>query len=107
VTGLRYDNWKMVFMEQRAPGTLAVWSEPYTTLRVPKMFNLRTDPYERADITSNTYYDWYLNHAFLLLGGQAYVANFVATFKEFPQRQKAATFNLDQVLEKMKESGPH
>ena len=59
LTGLRYDNWKFVFMEQRAPGTLRVWSEPYTALRIPKLFNLRTDPYERADITSNTYYDWF------------------------------------------------
>jgi len=54
LTGLRYDNWKLVFMEQRAPGTLRVWSEPFVMLRVPKIFNLRTDPYERADITSNT-----------------------------------------------------
>ena len=60
LTGLRYDNWKLVFMEQRAPGTLRIWSEPFTNLRVPKIFNLRTDPYERADITSNTYYDWLL-----------------------------------------------
>jgi arylsulfatase len=55
VTGLRYDNWKIVFLEQRAPGTLRVWAEPFVGLRVPKIFNLRTDPYERADITSNTY----------------------------------------------------
>ena len=60
VLGLRYDNWKVVFMEQRCPGTLRVWAEPFTKLRVPKLFNLRTDPYERADITSNSYYDWYL-----------------------------------------------
>ena len=83
LTGLRYDNWKFVFMEQRAPGTLAVWSEPFTPLRVPKIFNLRSDPYERADITSNTYYDWMLDHAFLLVPAQSYVAEFLATFKEF------------------------
>ena len=59
VLGLRYDNWKMVFMEQRCHGTLQVWAEPFTRLRMPKIFNLRTDPYERADQTSNTYYDWY------------------------------------------------
>lgn len=103
VTGLRYDNWKLAFMEQRAPGTLRVWSEPFTTLRVPKIFNLRTDPYERADITSNTYYDWLLDHAFLLVPAQDYVGEFLMTFKEFPQRQKAATFNLDEVMEKLKE----
>ena len=64
LTGLRYDNWKLVFMEQRAPGTMLIWAKPFTNLRVPKIFNLRTDPYERADITSNTYYDWLLDHAF-------------------------------------------
>jgi arylsulfatase len=103
VTGLRYDNWKMVFLEQRAQGTLLVWAEPFTHLRVPKIFNLRTDPYERADITSNTYYDWLIDHVFLLVPAQAYVAQFLATFKEYPQRQKAATFNMDEVLQKMKE----
>jgi arylsulfatase len=107
VTALRYDNWKIVFMEQRAPGTLLVWAEPFTTLRLPKIFNLRTDPYERADITSNTYYDYVMDHVFLLVPAQAYVANFLATFKDYPQRQKAATFNLDDILEKMKQSGSH
>jgi len=105
LTGLRYDNWKLVFMEQRAPGTLAVWANPFTSLRVPKIFNLRTDPYERADITSNTYYDWLLDHAFLLVPAQAYVGQFLVTFKEYPQRQKAASFNMDEVMEKLKEGG--
>ena len=105
VTALRYDNWKMVFMEQRVPGTLRIWADPFVTLRVPKIFNLRTDPYERADITSNTYYDWLMDHVFLLVPAQAYIANFLTTFKEYPQRQKAASFNLDEVMEKMKEGG--
>jgi arylsulfatase len=105
LTGLRYDNWKLVFMEQRAPGTLRVWAEPFITLRVPKIFNLRTDPYERADITSNTYYDWLLDHAFLLVPAQAYVGKFLMSFKEYPQRQKAASFNMDEVFQKLKESG--
>jgi arylsulfatase A-like enzyme len=104
LTGLRYDNWKLVFMEQRVPGTLRVWSEPFTSLRLPKMFNLRTDPYERADITSNTYYDWLLDHAFLIVPAQDYVGGFIATFKDFPQRQKAASFNMDEVFEKLRES---
>jgi len=104
LTGLRYDNWKLVFMEQRAQGTLRIWSEPFTTLRVPKIFNLRLDPYERADVTSNTYYDWLLDHAFLLVPAQDYVGNFLMTFKDYPQRQKAASFNLDEVLEKLKEA---
>ena len=105
VTGLRYDNWKIVFMEQRAPGTLLVWANPFTSLRVPKIFNLRTDPYERADITSNTYYDWLLDHVFLLVPAQDYVAQFLASFKEFPPRQKAASFNLDEVMQKLQQSG--
>jgi arylsulfatase len=105
LVALRYDNWKLVFMEQRAAGTILLWANPFTTLRVPKMFNLRTDPYERADITSNTYYDWLLDHVFLMGPAQDYVGAFLATFKEYPQRQKAASFNLDEVLEKLKDSG--
>jgi len=107
LTGLRYDNWKFVFMEQRTAGTLRIWAEPFTNLRVPKIFNLRTDPYERADITSNTYYDWLLEHVFLLVPAQAYVGTFLQTFKDYPQRQKAASFNMDEVFAKMKESGGH
>jgi arylsulfatase len=101
LTGLRYDNWKIVFMEQRARGTLAIWAEPFVPLRVPKIFNLRTDPFERADVTSNTYYDYLLDHAFLLVPAQKYVGDFLATFKEFPPRQKAASFSLDQVMAKL------
>jgi arylsulfatase len=105
LTALRYDNWKMVFLEQRAPGTLLVWAEPFTNLRVPKMFNLRTDPYERADLTSNTYYDWLLDHVFLLYPAQAYIGKFLETFREFPPRQRAASFNLDEVMRKLQHSG--
>jgi arylsulfatase A-like enzyme len=101
LTGLRYDNWKLVFMEQRARGTLQIWFEPYTVLRAPKLFNLRTDPYERADVTSNTYWDWYFDHAFLIVPAQSYVANFLATFKGFPPRQKPASFNLEKVLDQL------
>lgn len=105
VTGLRYDNWKLVFMEQRARGTLQIWAEPFVSLRLPKIFNLRTDPYERADVTSNTYYDWLIDHAFLLVPAQTYVGRFLETFQEFPQRQKAASFNLDEVMSKLQEGG--
>ena len=90
LTALRYDNWKFVFAEQRAPGTLRVWAEPFISLRVPKLFNLRLDPYERADITSNTYYDWALDRAFLLVPAQQIVADYITSFKDFPPRQKAA-----------------
>jgi arylsulfatase A-like enzyme len=105
LVALRYDNWKLVFMEQRAQGTLLIWANPFTSLRVPKIYNIRTDPYERADITSNTYYDWLLDHAFLLVPAQAYVGEFLMTFKEYPQRQKAASFNMDEVMANLKESG--
>lgn len=101
LTGLRYDNWKFVFMEQRATGTFKVWSEPYTALRIPKLFNLRTDPYERADITSNTYYDWFLDHAFMMVPAQSYVGKFLSTFKEYPPRQKAASFTIDKAIEQL------
>ena len=104
LTALRYNKWKLVFMEQRAKGTLRIWAEPFTTLRVPKIFNLRMDPYEVADITSNTYYDWMLDRAYMLVPAQAYVGRFLETFKEFPPRQKAASFSLDQVMEKLKEN---
>jgi arylsulfatase len=104
LTALRYNNWKLVFMEQRAPGTLSIWSNPFTPLRLPKMFNLRLDPYERADITSNTYYDWLIDHMYLMTPAQDYVAQFLATFKDYPQRQKAASFNLDDVLQELQQS---
>ena len=99
LTALRYNDWKMIFMEQRVEATFQAWSEPFIPLRVPLIFNLRRDPYERSQITSNTYYDWLLDRAYLLVPAQAYVGNFLMTFKEFPPRQKAASFSLDQVME--------
>jgi arylsulfatase len=107
LTALRYDDWKLIFMEQKAQGTFRVWMEPFVPLRVPLIENLRRDPYERATLTSNTYYDWLLDRAFLLVPAQTYVANFLATFKDYPPRQKAASFSLDQVMEKMQEGGTH
>jgi arylsulfatase len=101
LVGLRYQNWKVVFMEQRRQGTLEIWGEPFTALRIPKLFNLRTDPFERADITSNTYWDWYISHAYIIGASQAIVTRFLSTFKDFPPRQRAASFTIDQALEKM------
>ena len=101
LTALRYDHWKCVFMEQRVQGTMAIWSDPFIVLRVPKLFNLKTDPYERADITSNTYWDWMFDHVYLLLAAQKVVGEFLATFQEYPPRQKAASFTVDQVMEKL------
>ncbi len=88
-------------MEQRQAGTLGIWFEPFVPLRIPKLYNLRTDPYERADITSNTYYDWFLDHVFLVVPAQHIVGRFLATFQEYPPRQRAASFTVDQVMEKL------
>ena len=105
LTALRYNDWKLIFMEQKTQGTFRVWMEPFVPLRVPLIFNLRRDPYERAESTSNTYYDWLIDHAFLLVPAQDYVGQFLATFKEFPPRQKAASFSLDQVMEQLSDPG--
>lgn len=101
LTALRYRDWKLVFMEQRAAGTLQTWAEPFTVLRLPMIYNLRRDPYEQATITSNTYYDWLLDHAFMLVPAQDVVGDFLATFEEYPPRMKAASFSLDKVMEKL------
>jgi arylsulfatase len=101
LVGLRYDNWKIVFAEQRKQGTLAVWAEPFTFLRIPKFFNLRTDPFERADTTSNTYFDWMIDRAYILYAAQFLVAQFLETFKEFPPRMRPASFTVEQIMEKM------
>jgi arylsulfatase len=101
VAAIRVDNWKAVFMEQRCQGTLQIWAEPFVTLRTPKLFNLRTDPYEMADITSNSYWDWYLDRAFILVPMQGIIANFLETLKEFPPSQKAGSFNLEKVISTM------
>ena len=100
LVALRYEDWKLVFMEQRAK-QLDCWVEPFVQLRVPKIFNLRRDPFERADENSNTYWDWMLNHAFMLVPAQALVARQIQSFKEFPPRQKPASFNLDRVMEQL------
>jgi arylsulfatase A-like enzyme len=101
LVAVRFGNWKTVFMEQRCEGTLRLWMDPFTPLRCPKLFNLQTDPFERADITSNTYYDWYMSKGYMIMAAQAVVAPFLATFKDFPPRQKAASFTLDDALDKM------
>jgi arylsulfatase len=104
---MRYDNWKIVFLEQRLKGTMQLWAEPFVKLRIPKMFNLRTDPFEFADITSNTYWDWLATHAYLLVPAQKIVGDFLATFRNYPPRQKAASFTVDQVLAKLQEGIGH
>lgn len=98
---LRYEDWKLTFLEQEAWSTFRAWAQPFTELRVPLIFNLRRDPYERSYRTSNTYYDWLIDRAYLLVPAQAYVGQFLATFQEYPPRQKAASFSLEQVMEKL------
>jgi arylsulfatase len=106
LTALRMYNWKIVFMEQRARGTLRIWAEPFTELRVPKIFNLRTDPFERADVTSNTYYDWLIDRAYLLVPAQAFVMQMAQSLAEFPPRQESASFTVGNMLEKLKAGFP-
>jgi len=97
---LRYNNWKVVFAEQRAEGG-DVWQEPFTPLRLPKLFNLRTDPFERADHISMDYMRWRFERLFALVPAQAFVGDFLATFKDFPPRQKPGSFSIDKVLENL------
>ncbi len=104
LAALRYQDWKITFLEQKEWATFRAWIEPLTPLRVPLMFNLRRDPYERGYRTSNTYYDWMLDRAYMLVPAQAYVGQFLETFKEYPPRQEAASFSLDKVMEKLTEN---
>ena len=103
VTAIRINDWKIVFMEQRAKGMM-VWAEPFVELRLPKMFNLRRDPFERADESSNTYWDWVLDHVPGIYAAQALTAQQLQSFAEFPPRQKPASFNLDTLMEKMQQA---
>jgi arylsulfatase len=103
IMAVRMGDWKLVLMEQRAK-QLACWFEPFVKLRAPKMFNLRRDPFERADESSNTYWDWVISHAYLLYGMQDLVAQQIRAFVEFPPRQKPAAFNLDAVLRQIQDA---
>ncbi len=103
LVGLRYNNWKIVFAEQRAHG-LDVWQDPFVMLRFPKLFNLRTDPFERADHEAIGYGRWRFERVFALVPAQAFVGQFLATFQEFPPSQKPASFSIDQVLETMQKT---
>ena len=103
LTALRFRDWKLIFMEQKVEATLEAWANPFTPLRIPLLFNLRRDPYERATITSNSYWDWYIDRAFLLVPAQQYVGRFLQTFRDYPPRQKAASFTIDQVMEMLQE----
>ncbi|WP_298848171.1 arylsulfatase [uncultured Ruegeria sp.] len=101
LTALRYDDWKAVFLEHRYPQTLRAWAEPWTELRIPLLFNLRRDPYERSNVTSNTYWDWYIDRVYLLLPAAEYVGQFLETFEEFPPRQKPGSFTIGDAKDKI------
>ena len=98
LTAIRIGDWKIVYFEQRAK-TMQLWAEPFVELRFPKIFNLRRDPFERADENSNTYWDWVLRHVFVFYGGVALTKQQLQTFAEFPQRQKPGAFNLERIIE--------
>jgi arylsulfatase A-like enzyme len=104
ITGIRYGDWKAVFYEQRAK-RMQLWAEPFVALRMPKIFNLRRDPFERADENANSYWDWFLEHVFVMYPMQALAAEQLQSFAEFPPRQKPAAFNLDSILEQMEDAG--
>jgi len=100
ICAIRYDDWKLVYMEQRAK-RMDVWREPLVTLRAPKLFNLRRDPFERADTDSNSYNHWWAEHVGNFFPGGAVAAEFFTTFKEFPPRQKPEKWNLQEVMERI------
>jgi arylsulfatase A-like enzyme len=100
LVGLRYDQWKVVFAEQRGEG-LNVWQEPFVPLRLPKLFNLRSDPFETADHEGMDYERWRVEHLFVMIPAQQYVGRFLATFKEFPPSQKPGSFSIDAALENL------
>ena len=106
LSALRYNDWKMMFSEQRAHG-FEVWEEPLVTLRFPKLFNLRRDPFERAEHESIGYQTWRLERIYLLVPAQGIVGNFLASFREFPPRQKPGSFSLDHVLQTLQKPATH
>jgi len=97
--GIRVDDWKIVYAENRAQ-TMALWAEPFVTLRMFKIFNLRRDPFERADHNSNTYWDWMINKAGQGYKGTAVMAKFLSTFKEYPPSQKPDSWSIDKLTER-------
>jgi arylsulfatase A-like enzyme len=104
LVAMRHDNWKIIFCEQRATGNLEIWMNPFTCLRLPKIVNLRMDPYERAEITSDQYYDWMVHNVYLNVQGTIIATEFMETFKEYPPSQAPASFtvNPDAILDMLK-----
>ena len=99
--GLRHKNWKALFLVQDQQGTMEIWQRKFRGTRMPYIHNLRTDPYEFATVTSNTYWDWYIDHAFLMYPMGDVVGDFLATFKEYPPRMKAGSWDMGKALESL------
>jgi arylsulfatase len=104
LVAVRFDNWKIVFCEQRQPGGFQVWANPFTCLRVPKAYNLRMDPYERADIVSDQYYDFFTKNAYVMQWAMYKVQPFLQSLKEYPPSQRVGTFSIDQMMESLTRS---
>jgi arylsulfatase len=96
---LRYKNWKVHFMVQDQAGTLEIWQRKFRGLRMPYIFNLRTDPFEQATITSNTYWDWYIDHAWVMYPLGNVLGGYLKTYKEYPPRMKAGSWDVSKALE--------
>lgn len=109
IVAIRYDDWKAVFLENRGQA-FEVWREPFTHLRVPLLFNLRRDPFEKAQHNSNTYNDWFLDKVYILVPMQQFAARWLMTFKDFPPSQTPGSFNLDKIqkqIDDMTTGGAH
>jgi arylsulfatase A-like enzyme len=104
VVAARYDDWKVVFLENRGEA-FGVWREPFIELRVPLLFNLRRDPFEKSQHNANVYHDWFLDHPFVIVPIQALAAKFLMTMKEFPPSQSPGSFNLTKIEETLKNAG--
>ena len=102
----RHENWKAVFCEMKKPGGFAVWYEPFTCLRIPKLFNLRMDPFERADIVSDQYDDWRIENAYLMGWMTMHAGAFLETFVDYPPSQPPASFTIDQIQRERRAQDP-
>ena len=104
IVAARYDDWKVVFLENRGVA-FGVWREPFTELRVPLLFNLRRDPFEKAQHNANIYNDWFLDRPFVVVPIQALAARFLATMQEYPPSQSPGSFNLSKIEEQLRSVG--
>jgi arylsulfatase len=104
VVAIRYEDWKVVFLENRGEA-FGVWREPFTDLRVPLLFNLRRDPFERAQHNANVYNDWFLERAFIIVPLQAFATGFLKSMQDYPPSQAPGSFNLGKIEEQLRRGG--